>query len=208
MEYYEKKPCRYIYYTTGACSVRKFFKHTPLERGITFFTMCRPIEQPKLVVNAAGIIAGFPPTLQKYDVLSTFSMSYQGQAEAEGNTLFSPLAKLPPFPQVVYRRLKRKAPSHCRPRNTEPPEEHSIAQDLLRQPVKVNHNYWAVGAESDSSDESQGLGYQFLAGINDRQEAERELRATKGHQQPAKRRRSEGSVTTPQAIGRLINGCR
>ena len=211
--YYVDKPCRFIYHTTGPKIVKKFLKHTRLQRSLTFYTMCRPIEeQSKLVINAAGIITGFPPTLQKYDVLSTFSMSYVGQAEVEGLTLCSPVAQLPPFPQVVYpalyRRLKRKAPSHCRPRITEPPEEHSIAQDLLRQPVKVNHNNWAVGAESDSSDESQGLGYQFLAGINDRQEAERELPATKGHQQPAKRRRSERSVTTPEAIGRLINRCR
>jgi hypothetical protein len=207
MSYYWKKPCRYIYYTTGPKSVRKFFKHTPLEHSVTFFTMCRPIEQPKLVLNATGIIAGFPPTLKKYDVLSTFSMSYQGQARAEGITLFSPLAKLPPFPKVVYRRLKRKAPCHLIPWKAETPEKHSISQDLVRQPGEVKNNHWAVAVESDSSDDSQGIGYQLLSGYTEKQEAERALRATKGLEKPRKRSKRDRYSTTPEAIGRLISGC-
>jgi hypothetical protein len=207
MSYYWKTPCRYIYYTTGPKSVRKFFKHTPLEHSVTFFTMCRPIEQPKLVLNATGIIAGFPPTLKKYDVLSTFSMSYQGQARAEGITLFSPFAKLPPFPKVVRRRLKRKAPCHLIPWKAETPEKHIISQDLVRQPGEIKNNHWAVAVESDSSDDSQGIGYQLLSGYTEKQEAERALRATKGHEKPRKRSKRDRYLTTPEAIGRLISGC-
>ena len=156
------------------------------------------------MLNAKGIIAGFPPTLKKYDVLSTFSMSSQGQARAEGITLFSPLAKLPPFPKVVHRRLKRKAPYHLIPSKAETSKKHSISQDLPRQPGELKNNHWAVLVESDPSDDLQGEGYQLLSGYTETQEAERALRATKGHQQPTKRRKRERCVT--EAIGRLISG--
>ena len=134
-------------------------------------------------------------------------MSYRGQSRAEGIILFSPLAKLPPFPEVVHRRLKRKAPCHLNPRKAETPGIHSVSQELVRQPGEVKNNHWAVGPDSDRSDDADEEGYQLLSGCTETREAERALRASKGHGKKTKKSKRATYFTTPEAIGQLISGC-
>ena len=206
MTYYESKACRYIYYTTGPKSVRKFFKHTPMEQMITFFSMCRPVKKPKWVLDAKGDVAGYAPTLKKYDVLSTFSMSYQGQSRSEGIILFYGLALLPPFPEIVLRRLKRKAPYDLKPRKAETAGIHSVSRELMMQPSEGINNHWAIGPEDKLLDITDEEGYQFLSGCTETRENAAGQRASKKHGMTGKESR-RGKYSTPEVIGRLIRGC-
>ena len=124
INFYKKKPCRFIYNTTGPKSVAKYLKMQAAsgsgsvrvyrrkpciervcvylrKRTIKFFSMCRPIEQLEkhVAIDESGRISGdYLQTLAHFDVLSAFSMSYRGQAAGVPEPVHIPLAELTPFP--------------------------------------------------------------------------------------------------------------
>ena len=106
--YHLMKPCRYIYNTTGPTSVFNFFARSEYEPSIVFFSMCRPVSdlQSQVVLDATGRIGGYQPTLSRYDVLSAFSMSYQGMPAVSNSPLSFLDVDLPLFPVTVNRRLR------------------------------------------------------------------------------------------------------
>jgi len=134
-QFYEDKPCRFIYQTTGPKALSRYIKQSGLETWVHLFVMNRPSKsfpahnlywdhaysqpaQSLLMQYACG-----------YDILSCFSMSYRGcpMRSAEfvdrlpANSIH---VELPETPPLVSRRLLGKQPSH-----TEPPS--SMQQRVL-----------------------------------------------------------------------------
>jgi hypothetical protein len=99
LKYYNEKPCRFIYHTTGPKGVGKTLRTKGYEPHVEVFSMCRPV--PDLVqhlsLDTEGKVCCHVPGFKQYDVWSAFSMSYKKSKPGPLPALAPPLARLPPF---------------------------------------------------------------------------------------------------------------
>ena len=103
MEYYDDKPCRFIYATTGPKRVAKTLRSSRYEPRVTVFSMCRPVKD-HLSLADTGRVLYEQRRLRRYDVLSAFSMTYNTRIPKSPPKLARPLAQLPPHPEILKRR--------------------------------------------------------------------------------------------------------
>ena len=158
------------------------------------------------MLDATGRIGGYAPTLKIYDVLSAFSMSYKGQAEAGEMVLSRPVAELPSFPEAVQRRLKRKAPSDLNPWKAGNLAINYDSVGPLSQQNETKNVQKTAGPACEHSDGSEDDGYLYLSGCTERPVAECAQRAIKRNGKRLKIIKGAKNSTTPEAIGRLISG--
>ena len=111
MEYYDDKPCRFIYHTTGPKLVAKTLKTRGYEPRVTVFSMCRPVRYVRtylerhISLDEAGRVCCHRSGLKSYDVWSAFSISYNTGDPRSPPSLAMPLAQLPPDPKTKKRPL-------------------------------------------------------------------------------------------------------
>ena len=107
MEYYDDKPCRFIYHTTGPKLVAKTLKTRGYEQRVTVFSMCRPVRnlERHISLDETGRVCCDLSRLKSYDVWSAFSMSYTTGDPRSPPSLAMPLAQLPPDPKTKKRSL-------------------------------------------------------------------------------------------------------
>ena len=106
MEWYNDKPCRFIYNTTGPKLVGKTVQLHGYEPRVTVFSMCRPVPdlEKHLSLDDTGRVFCHRSGIEQYDVWSAFSMSYNTGDPGTPPPLAMPLAQLPPYPLKKKRR--------------------------------------------------------------------------------------------------------
>ena len=220
MQYYLQKPCRFIYNTTGPYCVEKFFKHSPLEQSLTFFSMCRPLESMQELMELSNRWRkGDEHSATEFDILSAYSMSYKAQTKEQCIVPWTASgAKLPFFPKTVERRLTRKGPGDVTPWRK---LEEALSQ--LDEELAINLQggpdiRTMVAGESQEGDEEAG--HSLFSGVPyDRATTSQECRGMmpENLQSPKQRpvkdnlkrktiSKNAEDVTTAEAIGRLVRG--
>ena len=112
MEYYDDKPCRFIYHTTGPTLVAKTLKTRGYEPRVTVFSMCRPVRnlERHISLDGTGRVFCHRSGLKSYDVWSAFSMSYNTGDLRSPPSLAMPLTRFPPDPKTKKRSLAQLPP--------------------------------------------------------------------------------------------------
>ena len=106
MEYYNDKPCRFIYHTTGPKLLAKVLHAHGYEPHVRLLSMCRPVQdlEKHLSLDEAGRVSCHRSGIDQYDVWSALSMSYNISNPGLPPPLALPLLHSPPYPQNKKRR--------------------------------------------------------------------------------------------------------
>ena len=154
-KHYSDKPCRFIYHKTGPKAVGKTLRIKGYEPHVTVFSMNRPVRdlEKHLSVDHEGRVRCHLPGMDKYDVWSAFSMSYNVKSQGTPPPLAEPIAQLPAIPRM--KKLKR-----CRVKTT-PNTDIDIETDCMQgceTPDSVIDGQCLPGIESPNSDVEMELG--------------------------------------------------
>ena len=99
MEYYNDKPCRFIYRTTGPVQAGRTLEARGYQPHVTVLSMCRPVSdlEKLITLDDTGRVSCRRSRMESYDVWSAFSMSYSGGNPLPPPPLARPL--LQPLPR-------------------------------------------------------------------------------------------------------------
>ena len=107
MEWYNDKPCRFIYHTTGPKGGARTLKSRGYEPQVTVFSMCRPVpdldKHLSLDFNT-GRVHCHLSGMDSYDIWSAYSMSYHTGDPRPQPPLAMRFAQLPPDHMRIKRR--------------------------------------------------------------------------------------------------------
>ena len=122
--YYRKRPCRFIYQTTGPKALSRHLKTTGTAGSTHIFAMNRPSAEFRVQhlfsdqasSHTATQTTTILETARAYDILSAYSMSYRGSLkEPPPIDVQATNVELPVFPLPCARRIVGKQPVHREP---------------------------------------------------------------------------------------------